>query len=378
VFYNQENSDKIFKMGRRKKQKFLLNILILAAVFIAIFALLYFYRSTGTQKINKDNGQPAPVGINIKDAPALKKENEKWVINIVYPTTGENYIDTQVNSFIQKQLSDFEKMFADYGAPVNPNYKNSLDIVYSSQIYNNRILTFKFDIRYYTGGAHDNYAAETLCFDLASEKQLVLSDLFKVDSNYLQKISNITIGILNKSGVSDSQWINEGAGPVADNYKVFTISNDSINFFFQPYQVASFAAGEQSVTIPLSQIQDILDPSLFVLPNANQETGLTLDGLKSNNKISSPLNIIGSVTGNGWTAADGQAGRVELLDSNGNLMAASSLSAITNWNQLPVKFDATLTFLVPQGITNGRLVFYNKNTSNKAENDKIFILPVSF
>lgn len=368
----------MFKMGRRKKQKFLINILILTVVFIAIFALLYFYRSTGTQKINKDSEQPAPVGINIKDAPTLKEENEKWAINITYPTTGENYIDTQVNSFAQKQLSDFEKMFADYGAPVNPNYKNSLDIVYSSQVYKNRILTFKFDIRYYTGGAHDNYTAETLCFDLLSKNQLVLSDLFKSDSSYLQKISDITVGILNKSGVSDSQWINEGAGPIADNYKVFTISNDSINFFFPPYQVASFATGEQTVAIPLSQIKDILKLSLFDLSNANQEIGLTLDELKSNDKISSPLSITGSVTGDGWTAVDGQAGRVELLDSSGNLMAASSLSAITNWNQLPVKFDATLTFLVPQGITNGRLIFYNKNTSNKAENDKIFTLPVLF
>jgi hypothetical protein len=365
-------------MGRRKKQKFLINILILAAIFIAIFALFYFYRPTGTPNTNKNEEQPAQSGINIKDAPAITDETDKWSISIVYPTTGEKYIDDEIYNFAEKQLNDFKNLFTDYGAPINPNYKNTLDITYVSSIYNNRVLSFKFDIASYTGGAHGNHAAESFSFDLTNKTKLSLSDLFKPNADYLQKISAITIDQLSKRGVSDSQWIAEGAGPIVDNYKVFTVSNDSINFFFPPYQVASFAAGEQVIEIPLSQLQDILNPNIFASFGSNQETGLKLDELKGNDKINSPLSITGSVVGNGWTAADGQAGRVELLDSNGNLMAASSLSAVTNWTLLPVKFSATLTFLVPQGITNGRLVFYNKNTSNKAENDKTFILPVLF
>lgn len=371
-------------MGRRKKKKLIVNVLIIAAIAIALFALFYFY---GFPK-NNLKGNPQTVGnesaVTVKDAPALVEETNTWSINAVYPQTGQGYIDSKVKALVDGQVDNFRKIFMEAGSPSSTEEKNTLSINYSSQLYGNSILSFKFIIGWYTGGAHPNEDLASLVFDLKNKKELALSDLFIKDSDYLQKISSLTINQLSKKDFADFQWTNEGAGPKAENYKIFGVSNNSIIFYFPPYAVAPYVAGEQQIEIPFSQIKDILNPDLFGNVDDNNTVapqdggGFSLDSLSAGDKINSPLSITGSVSGNGWTAVDGQAGRVDLLDSSGNLMAVASLSAVTNWKQMPVKFSATLTFIVPTGMKEGRLVFYNKNISNKAENDKQVVLPVVF
>ncbi|MFA5087304.1 MAG: DUF3298 domain-containing protein [Candidatus Paceibacterota bacterium] len=369
-------------MGRRRKKKLIVNVLIIAAVAIALFALFYFYGSPKNSPKNNPPTAGSENAINIKDAPALVEETNTWSINAVYPQTGQDYIDSEVKDLVNGQIADFRKIFVDLGAPSSTETKNTLSVDYSSQLYGDSILSFKFVIGWYTGGAHPNENLASLVFDLKNKKELSLSDLFIPNSNYLQKISGLTISQLVKRNISDPQAINAGAGPIADNYKIFNVYNGALVIYFPPYAVAPYAAGEQKVEIPLSQIKDILNPSLFSGSDnaavSQNSSGFALDYLAAGDRINSPLSLSGSVSGNGWNAYEGQAGRVDLLDSSGNLMASSSLSAVTNWAQLPVKFNATLTFIVPAGMKEGQLVFYNKNISNKAADDKQVVLPITF
>jgi len=47
---------------------------------------------------------------------------------------------------------------------------------------------------------------------------------------------------------------------VAENYQNWVLTPDALVFTFEQYQVAPYAAGPQTVTIPLSDVQDILAP----------------------------------------------------------------------------------------------------------------------
>ncbi|MGH9762298.1 MAG: RsiV family protein, partial [Blastocatellia bacterium] len=80
---------------------------------------------------------------------------------------------------------------------------------------------------------------------------------------YLQTVSRICIAQLNKKlGTdSDADWINKGAAAKASNYKVWNVTSRSLVITFDPYQVASYAAGDQTVRIPYTAIKDILDPN---------------------------------------------------------------------------------------------------------------------
>ncbi|MBV9959093.1 MAG: DUF3298 domain-containing protein, partial [Acidobacteria bacterium] len=92
---------------------------------------------------------------------------------------------------------------------------------------------------------------------------LRLADLFKPGANYLEAISRYSVSDLKKrlgpEGVDD-EWIQNGAGPDAGNYQGWNISKKGLAITFDPYQVASYAAGPQRVVIPYSVLKDIIKP----------------------------------------------------------------------------------------------------------------------
>ncbi|HVO71034.1 MAG TPA: RsiV family protein [Aggregatilineaceae bacterium] len=58
--------------------------------------------------------------------------------------------------------------------------------------------------------------------------------------------------------LTDTNRIHQGTGENPDNYKSWTITPDGLTFYFDPYQVAAYVAGTQTVTIPLAQLSAIL------------------------------------------------------------------------------------------------------------------------
>lgn len=105
------------------------------------------------------------------------------------------------------------------------------------------------------------------------------------------------------------------------------------------------------------------------------ELGIEVFLPKSNEEISSPLEIIGTVNGNGWVGFEGQVGTVKLLSSEGEELSTGVLQATTEWTQLPVRFKATLDFIY-LNMDAGALVFNNENPSGLPQNDRVFVLPV--
>ncbi|MEK7540989.1 MAG: GerMN domain-containing protein [Patescibacteria group bacterium] len=96
---------------------------------------------------------------------------------------------------------------------------------------------------------------------------------------------------------------------------------------------------------------------------------------KSNEEVFSPLEIIGTINGNGWVGFEGQVGTVKLLNSEGEELAVGFLQATTEWTQLPVRFKTILDF-ISLNMDAGRLVFNNENPSGLPQNDREFVLPI--
>jgi len=96
---------------------------------------------------------------------------------------------------------------------------------------------------------------------------------------------------------------------------------------------------------------------------------------KENQEVSSPLEILGTVNGNGWIGFEGQVGTVKLLNSQGEELAMGILQATNDWMQSSINFKTTLDF-ISLNMDNGTLVFNNENPSGLPENDRQFILPI--
>jgi hypothetical protein len=104
-------------------------------------------------------------------------------------------------------------------------------------------------------------------------------------------------------------------------------------------------------------------------------SGIEITSPEVNVGVSSPIEITGTVTGDGWGGFEGQVGTVLLLTPDAIGLAHGVLEATTDWTKLPTEFQATLTF--PSAYKGpATLSFRNENPSGMPEKDKYLVLPI--
>ena len=95
-------------------------------------------------------------------------------------------------------------------------------------------------------------------YDLAHGKTLALSNLFLQNSNYLELIAEYCITELSKR---DPTYPIYGATyPQAGNYDNWNITPDGLMIIFNPTEVAPREAGLQTVVVPFTYLQVVIDP----------------------------------------------------------------------------------------------------------------------
>ncbi len=140
-----------------------------------------------------------------------------------------------------------------------------LDVGYEIEWANDELVSISFTNSSFTGGIHPNYNFTTLNYDLKNDREIKFVELFKPKSNYVKFISDYTIAVLKKrqGEYADSEWLKTGAGPAAKNFAAWNLTKKGLEISFDPYQVASYAEGQQLVIVPYSDLKKILQPQFM-------------------------------------------------------------------------------------------------------------------
>lgn len=124
------------------------------------------------------------------------------------------------------------------------------------------ILSFYVDYYTYTGGAHGMTERVAYNFNLNTGEELALKDLFAPDFNYTKMINDRVQSVINLNpelyfkGEEGFQGINE------DQY--FCLENGKLIVYFLQYEIAPYAAGIRTFSVPL--------PSNFQNQDSSDET----------------------------------------------------------------------------------------------------------
>lgn len=123
-------------------------------------------------------------------------------------------------------------------------------------------LSYVYTIHVDTLGAHPNTFFRTFTFDRATGEELKIDELFVPKSDYLTRLSAIAEFELSKSlgDMADLDYIRQGVAKDPINFQSYALDGDTLVLIFPPYQVAPYAAGTQTVEIPLMQLAEILKP----------------------------------------------------------------------------------------------------------------------
>ncbi|NDV19527.1 DUF3298 domain-containing protein [Pseudodesulfovibrio sp. JC047] len=194
----------------------------------------------------------------------IAEETAGFVVDATYPVLCAPNANAVIRDWVANRLFDFKKIDPGHDLSIFPHkYELAMD----SSVWpaaSRRFTSVKLDISVYTGGAHANHWPKTWIFDLVDGHQLTLNDLFTDPESALPNIAKLCQATLISSlGPENQPTILAGTAPKPENYKHFILTPEGLVFFFPPYQVASFADGEQIVTIPYSLLTEDLAPSLL-------------------------------------------------------------------------------------------------------------------
>lgn len=243
----------------------ILTVGIPALILIAAGIILTLsFRSTPQPQIE----EKGPITLREKKD---ETQTATYIARISYPqfSTDEG-IYKEFNSYVASKVTSVQNEFAknveDNLKQFNPQEHgleatSSIYISYTVFQESSSIISVLFEIsEYIVGMAHPSNYSMSIAYDLQKHKDLTLAELFKPGSPWLQRISTKAIHDLTAQFKEDAGalWIDEGAGPQEENFKKFALSSDELIIFFDPYQVAPYAAGMQKVTIPLKELADIL------------------------------------------------------------------------------------------------------------------------
>lgn len=213
-----------------------------------------------------------------------KKQHEEsadlyYSIDVTYPqitgkelTEGEQQFNQRITNIVNKEMEDFKNSVKRdiphmQTLPVTVR-KNNFQIDYDIDlIHQLSLVSVRLTIQSMQAGrAHPYRTHKVLNFDLINNKELALSDLFKPKVNYLQTLASYSNKKLNQTVQEKDKWmIEEGAKPLAKNYKHWNIAKNAILITFDEYQVAPYVYGPQEVEIPYSELQALLSPQAKVI-----------------------------------------------------------------------------------------------------------------
>ncbi len=199
----------------------------------------------------------------------LSDHKPTYTIELSYPRTGQQAIDREIETWARGLAAEFAK--GAEGEEVPPVGPWSAELSYEVRRNDSAMFSVLFTYYTYSGGAHPNSTFEAFNFLLPDGARVELAELFMRKG--IERISAISIAQLKRDlggpeGMTDTDWIARGAGANARNFASFILLPTELAIYFNPYQVAAYAAGPQEVHIPLARLKDTLrsDPRAPAAP----------------------------------------------------------------------------------------------------------------
>lgn len=180
------------------------------------------------------------------------KPNKDYLV--YYPQIrGMKNIEAQnnVNNNL-KELSQIKQI--ESNAKLDYNYLGD----FSVDMFKKNLLVMElWGYNYPLGAAHGMPTRTYNHVDLESGKIYELKDLFKENSNYVKIISDIIENQIKNNKEYSYVWLDSYKGIKED--QPFYVTEEALNIYFYPYEIAPYAAGFPTFKIPFKDIMGIID-----------------------------------------------------------------------------------------------------------------------
>lgn len=204
----------------------------------------------------------------------ITDETTQYKISVSYPefyNSGDASREAAANGAIKSQVEKSIAAFKDYAREAedfSPEIKSELEIKFRVVYLTASVASIQMsEYTYIEGAAHPLGNYWPFNYNFKDNKEIGLGDLFKSGSNYLVKLSQLSQESLkNELGESyDPSAVEFGTAPKSENFSVFVFNRDKLVIIFNPYAVAGYAAGSQTVEFSYEKLGEIISDEFLNL-----------------------------------------------------------------------------------------------------------------
>ena len=184
-------------------------------------------------------------------------------ITSVYPMDAahvSNEMAAAIDAYINGSFDEFVGQFAQGFVP-SAAFPWVLDI--QSEVVNGvATVSVIFTRGTYTGGANGITEYHTITAVVDGGNLLTLPEIFVEGVDPYTTLQPLVEPLIAEQAgdMTDATMIADGTAPTPENYQSWALTTDSLNIYFNEYQVAAGAQGPVMVSIPLSELTDVLQP----------------------------------------------------------------------------------------------------------------------
>lgn len=228
-----------------KKHVMFIFIFLISLAFIAIISI----------KIKKAFDVPnAKNEENFKYNISQKVEkNDSYDVNVYFPITEFENLNSEIEFILNEYIQDFKEQIIH----LSTDKKYFLDVTF--EVYQTKkYISFLFNIKQNFGCLHDENYILTINYNVDKGKIIGLKDLIMKNENLLNDIARISYNsLISREEIKSDEnmeFITYGTTPLIKNYEAFIINKNTLDIYFQEYQVVPYYLGIQKVEIPYEDI----------------------------------------------------------------------------------------------------------------------------
>lgn len=178
-----------------------------------------------------------------------------------------------INQFVIELINDYKENNVPLVDKLDDNslYSFNNDHIVESYplLSDDKIFSYGINRYIYMGGAHGITRMAYLNFDLKTGKQLTENDLFvdgyhpllaELIKNRIVEESQLNPEVQTIINLKRTDYYIDSIKPNGNFY----ITDEGINYVFNPYEIAPYYLGQTDVTIPYERLTDILKPKSVI------------------------------------------------------------------------------------------------------------------
>ena len=212
---------------------------------------------------------------------------------VLAPESAKQYpeLAAALNAYTQNELNSFRDTVADYKEQAQQELKDNPERFADGMYYStesgvqtervdDKVVSFFNTFSDFTGGAHGMYGKQGETYDTKTGEKLMLSDVLsdlsglneaiktELLANYDPEMFDDLDNALSYYDVSVSETTATADNDMGYVYPYnWALTPNGVAFYFGPYALAAYAAGDQLVTLPYDRYADLYKPDY--LPSDN-------------------------------------------------------------------------------------------------------------